>query len=134
MKGWGHPSVQMTYDTFYPHIEPGSTLIHDMERSHNILVESLSLTSKAYQSRELIGLPDKDNPLQPVNEAHAILKHFLRAHSGFTRDNLQGFLDLFAFVSNPPYTMEEKVDRILNLALESPHRLRYRDFYLKKTD
>ncbi|MDR0764529.1 MAG: hypothetical protein LBE65_02930, partial [Synergistaceae bacterium] len=41
------------------------------------LIQELSLESMAYTSKELKGLPDKDNPMNPmnpVNHAHAILK------------------------------------------------------------
>ena len=34
--------------------------------------------------------------------ACALLKSFLRSHSGFDRDELQGYLDLFAVIMNPP--------------------------------
>ena len=72
---------------------------------------------------------DKDNPLYPVNRAHAILKMFLNAHSGFNREHLQGYLNLFALVTNPPHEMLEKVELVVNLAFASPKSLRYRDFY-----
>lgn len=39
----------------------------------------------------LNGLDDDANPLDPVNELCRLLKLFLRAHSGFIRDDLQGY-------------------------------------------
>jgi hypothetical protein len=77
----------------------------------------------------LKGLLDKDNPLYPVNRAHAILKMFLNAHSGFMRDDMQGYLNLFSFVTNPPDEMLEKVELMIKRAFNNPKTLRYRDFY-----
>jgi len=129
VEGTGKPSQKKTFATFVDHIESGSTLIHDKDSAHKKLVESLSLSSIAYASSELKGLPDKDNPMNPVNRAHAILKKFLNAHSGFDRDNLQGYLNLFAFVTNPPNDLLEKVELVIKTAFENPKTLRYRDFF-----
>ena len=87
-----------------------------------------------HSSKELRGLPDSDNPMNPINRVHHILKHFLNSHSSFDRDNLQSYLNLFAFVSNPPTDMLEKVERIIYLAFQNPKLLRYREFYRINTD
>ena len=42
-------------------------------------------------------------------------------------------LDLFSYVTNPPYDLAEKVDSLLNLVFKNPKSLRYRDFYLPKS-
>ena len=104
-------------------------MIHDKEPAHRKLVKKLALNSVSYASKDLKGLLDKDNPLYPVNRAHAILKMFLNAHSGFIRDDLQGYLDLFSLVTNPPDEMLEKVEIVITLAFTNPKTLRYRDFY-----
>ena len=129
VEGTGKPSQKITYETFSNHIEPGSTLIHDGDAAHNKLVKDLSLKSISHSSNELKGLPDKDNPLNPVNRAHDILKKFLNAHSSFIRDDMQGYLNLFSFVTNPPSEMLEKVELVINLAFQNPKTLRYRDFF-----
>ena len=69
-----------------------------------------------------------------VNRAHAILKMFLNAHSSFKRNDIQGYLDLFALVTNPPHEMLEKVELVVNSAFATPKTLRYRDFYPLNTD
>jgi hypothetical protein len=51
----------------------------------------------------------------------------------FFRENLLGYLDLFSFVTNPPYDLAETVDYLLNLVFQNPKLLRYRDFYRVKT-
>ena len=128
-EGTGKPSQRRTYETFRERIAPGSTLIHDKETAHKRLVAKLGLNSVSYASKELNGLLDKENPLYPVNRAHAILKMFLNAHSGFLREHLQGYLNLFAFVTNPPHDMLKKVELVVNSAFATPKSLRYRDFY-----
>ena len=133
IEGMGKPSQKKSYETFKDHIAPGSTLIHDKEGAHTKLVRELSLVSKAHSATELKGLPDKDNPMYPVNHAHAILKRFLHAHSSFVRSDLQGYLDLFAFVTNPPGDMLEKVELVIKMAFKNPKLLRYRDYYSVNT-
>ncbi|MCL1912814.1 MAG: hypothetical protein FWG10_02750 [Eubacteriaceae bacterium] len=72
---------------------------------------------------------DKENPLYPVNRAHAIMKMFLNAHSGFLREDIQGYLNLFALVTNPPYDLLEKVVKVIIWAFANPKMLHYREFY-----
>jgi hypothetical protein len=134
VEGTGKPSQKKTCESFKNHIKLGSTLIHDKETAHRKLVKELSLKSVSYASKDLKGLPDKDNPMNPVNRCHHILKKFLNAHSGFDRDNLQGFLNLFSFVTNPPDDRLEKVELVVEMAFKNPKLLRYRDFYRKNTD
>jgi transposase-like protein len=134
VEGTGRASQKLTFETFGSHIARGSTLIHDEDSAHRRLVTNLELKSVSYTSKSLKGLPDKDNPLYPVNRVHAIMKMFLNAHRSFKRDSLQGYLNLFAFVSNPPIDLLEKVEQIVNLAFQNPKLLRYRDFYPANTD
>jgi len=129
VEGTGKPSQKKTFETFENHIEPGSILIHDEDSAHAKLVRKLSLESEAYSSKYLKTLADKDNPLNPVNRAHDILKKFLYAHSSFDRNNLQDYLNLFAFVTNPPLDMLKKVELLIEMAFQNPKLLRYRDFY-----
>ena len=127
--GTGRPSQKKTIEAFRSHIAPRSTLIHDGESAHKKLIKELSLESVEYNSKCLKGLPDDENPLNPVNRTHAILKHFLNAHGGFDRDNIQGYLNFFAFVTNPPADLLEKVELVLKMAFQNPKTLRYRDMF-----
>jgi transposase-like protein len=110
VEGTGQPTQKKTLELFRNHIKPGSILIHDEEDAHTKLIKELSLDSRTYSSKDLKGLADKDNPLNPVNRSHAMLKHFLNAHGSFDRDNLQGYLNLFAFVTNPPLKCLKKLN------------------------
>jgi len=129
VEGTGKPSQKKTFEAFGAHIEKGATLYHDRETAHAKLVRELSLNSIAYSSNYLKGLPDKTNPLNPVNRAHAILKMFLNTHSSFNRKDIQGYLNLFAFVSNPPIDLLEKVELVIKTAFNNPKMLRFRGFY-----
>jgi hypothetical protein len=129
VEGTGRPSQKRTLEAFRRHIAQGSTLIHDDESAHKKLVSKLSLDSVVYASKYLKALSDDENPLNPVNRAHAILKKFLDSHSGFGRDDIQGYLDFFAFVTNPPDDMLKKVELVVKLAFQNPKTLRYRNFY-----
>ena len=40
---------------------------------------------------------------------------FLNAHSGFSRDDLQNYLNLYSFVINPPSDHLEKVEKIIKM-------------------
>ena len=126
-EGYGKTSKKKTLDAFSSHIRKGSHLIHDKEKSHSALVESLELTEEAYDSRLLKGIPDRDNPLDRVNDLCDLLKRFLSAHSGFMRDDLQNYLNLFSLMMNPPVNKYEKVEKILKLGFEKTILLRYRD-------
>ncbi len=119
----------MSYGSFITHIEPGSTLLHDKESAHQKLVRELSLISEEYSSKDLKGLEDFENPLDPVNYIYYLIKRFLYAHSGFDRSPIQSYLNPYAFVINPPSDKLEKVEVLLNLAFENPKLLRYRDMF-----
>jgi transposase-like protein len=76
LEGTGKPSQKRTLEAFETHIEQGVHLIHDDDNSHNRLVKKLSLESTVYPSKYLKGLPDNENPMNPVNRVHAVLKNF----------------------------------------------------------
>lgn len=122
-----------TKDTFINHIKPGSHLIHDKEKSHKILIKELKLSDESYDANKLKKCKDKDNPLNPINRQCYLLKRFLRSHPGFSRDDIQHYINLYCFISNPPADKLEKVEMVLNSAIHLTKSLRYRDFYASKS-
>lgn len=129
-EGFGKPSQKRSYETFKDHIASGSTLIHDKEKAHKKLIEKLELKCVSYSSSDLKGLADSENPLDPVNCIHCLLKMFLNAHSGFCRDEIQDYLNLYSFVINSPSDHLEKVEKIINLVFKNPKSLKYRDQFI----
>lgn len=128
------PSSRSTWITFSNHIKNGSTLIHDGERSHSVLIDRLNLKSVAYDASKIKLLKDEDNPLNPVNKLHSLLKRFLRAHGGYNRDELQDWLNLFHFIMNEPNNKYEKVKKFLEIALISPKKVTFRGVFQKSVD
>lgn len=131
VEGTGKPSQKKSYETFKSHITDGSTIIHDKESAHKKLIAELHLKSVEYASKDIKGVPDNENPLYPINHTHFLLKKFLNAHSGFNRDDLKGYLDLFTFVMNPPHNLLEKVEKIVEMAFQNPKSLKYRDMFVE---
>lgn len=121
------PSNKSTIESYRTHIQEGSTIIHDGERSHKILIDTLHLKSEEHPSEETKGLPDKDNPMNPINTYHSLLKRFMKAHNGYNRSNLQDWMNLFWFITNGPKDRYDKVLLFLEMAISSPKRVKYRD-------
>ena len=128
----GKTTTDITTNTFINHIENGSTLIHDDEKSHKKIVKQLHLKEKCYKSKDLKKLNDKNNPLRPINHICDLLRQFLNAHSGFDRDNLQDLLNLFSFIMSRPRNNLEKVEILLEKALTTNNTLKYRDLFDSK--
>lgn len=131
-EGFGKTSKAKTRAAFGEHVKRGSELIHDMEAAHDAIVEDLGLKSTRYNAKLLKGVPDELNPLQPVNEMCFLLKGFLGSHKGFDRSDLQGYLNVFHVISNPPHDKMEKAALVLDRAMLHPKTLRFRDFYSVK--
>ncbi|MGB4406708.1 MAG: hypothetical protein WBI82_07610 [Sphaerochaeta sp.] len=102
-----------------------------MEKSHGKLVKELKLLSKAYSSKPLKGLADKDNPLNEINQRCRQLKYFLNSHSGFDRGNLPDYPNLFSFIFNPPNDPYKKIEILLNRVFGNPILPGYREKYSK---
>jgi hypothetical protein len=128
-EGFGKPSDARAWTAYGRHIAPGSLLVHDMERTHHVLVDRLDLRSDSHNSRLLKGIPDSENPLRYVNRLCFLIELFLNSHSGFDRSNIQGYLDLFSVMMNPPENKMEEAAIVLDRAMRYPKQLSYREFY-----
>lgn len=130
--GTSKPSKKAALETYGKHIAVGSTIIHDGDNSHQVLVDKLSLKSIVYTTAQTKKLNDKDNPLNPINQEHSKLKRFMREHGGFDREHLQDWLNLFWFIQNGPKDRYDKVLSFIKLAIMEPKRVKYRDVMSKK--
>jgi len=127
--GKGKPSRARAWKAYESHIAEGSTLSHDKERSHSVLVERLSWESVEYDAREISRMPDKENPLREVNHLCFLLETFLNSHSGFDRDDLPGWLELFHVMMGGSEDKMEKATRVLDRAMRVPKTLSFREFF-----
>ena len=130
--GNGEPTQKAILNAFREHIEPGSLLITDKHRGHCKLVSELGLQNTEYDSKKLKRLPDEENPLNPVNQMHNLLRKFLDAHSGFNRDEINDYINLFLLSVNPPEEKLEKIDILLNLGFQTAISIKYRDYFAKR--
>lgn len=127
--GRGKPNAQRAFGAYGTHLEVGAYVIHDKEKSHNLLVRKLKLESETHDSKEISKLPDADNPLRKVNRLCHLLKAFLDRHNGFDRHDMQNWLNLFHVIMNPPEDKMEKAALVLDRAMTVSKTLRYRDYY-----
>ena len=128
-EGKGMTTAARTWAALGTKIEPGARVVHDMETAHNKLVKELKLLSETHNGKALMGVPDKENPLRPVNHMCFLLKEFLRSHSGFSREDLDGWLDVFYVTMNEPADKLGKAAMVLDRAMRCPKTLRFREFY-----
>ena len=103
-------------------------VVHDGDNSHKSLVESLGLKEEIHTITETKGIADDKNPMEPINEVHRYLAGFIGAHNGFSREELQGWLNLFCFYWNTYGSAFEKAQAFIELAVKKRTKLRYRDW------
>lgn len=133
--GRAKPSRARMLKVFSGHIKNGSTLIHDGENSHGMLVEAFGLSEEIHASGETRGLPGKNNPMEPINSIHRGLKKFMRQHPSYDRGGLQNWLNLFWFIfTNRSESMDDAVKKFLQMAVLTRRVVRYRRTFSKKTD
>ena len=56
----------------------------------------------------------------------------MRNLEGFSRENLQDWMNLISFIINDPENRYDKIKKILIMALSSPKKVKYRDVMSKK--
>jgi hypothetical protein len=132
-EGHGKTNIEKTLATFEGRIAMGSKLIHGFENAHEALVRKLSLVDERHNANLLKGIPDGLNPFEPVNRMIYLMKSFLKAHSGFDRTDIQGYLNLFHIMENEPGDKLEKAALVLDRAMCCPKTVRFREFYNANT-
>ena len=77
-------------------------------------------------------LSEEENPLTPINKIHSYMKKFMRNHEGFSRDNIQDWMNLISFIINDPENRYDKLKLFLKMAISAPKKVRFRDVMSKK--
>lgn len=132
-EGTSKPSMLSTWRAYGSRILPGSTVFHDGEHSHGVLFRRIpGLKDAVFPSEETKGLKDFENPLYPINHIHMLAKRFIGAHGGYGRSHLQDWLNLLAYILNPPFSRIMKVRDLLQMAVFRRRRMKYRDVMSKK--
>lgn len=115
-------------------IAEGSTGIHDGDRSHAEVADALHLTNVVHKVEGTKGLPDKDNPMEPINKIHRFLKRFLRAHPNIDRRQLQDWLNLFCFIWNERGSPEDKAKSLILRMVSRRKIIRFRKEKAQSSD
>jgi len=55
-------------------------------------------------------------------------------HGGYNREDLQDWMNLIWFILSKPDNRYEKIDLFLNMALNAPGKVRYRDRMAKNVN
>lgn len=122
------------FEALSTHITPGSAIFHDNAVNHGRLVRELGLESVVHPSAKTRNLPASADPLEKINHIHYLLKVFLKAHGRFRRDELQGYLDLFTFLMNPPEGRWTKACRLIEMGMKTLVVKRYADYFQRLSD
>ena len=102
-------------------------VVYDGDNSHKALFESLGLKEEIHTTAETKGIVDDKNPMELINEVHRYLAGFIGAHNGFSREEIQGWHNLFCFYWNTYESAFEKAQAFIELAKKKYAQLRYRD-------
>ena len=71
--------------------------------------------------------------MDSVNEIHRYLSGFIGSHLGFSRKELQDWLNLFCFYWNTPGDAFQKAQAFIELAVKKRKILRYRSWGMAKS-
>lgn len=111
--GHGKPSATRIYKALKDHIVKGSTIVHDGEKAHNMLIEKLELISEAYKA----DTKDKNylENMALINNMCSWLKRYIYRFIGMRMDNLQSYLNWFVYLFRVKGAADHwpKMERIL---------------------
>jgi transposase-like protein len=94
--GNGKPSSKRMKDALLTHLSEGSVVVHDKERAHNALVKAAKCTDEAFKA-------DTKDPIYlesmaMINNLCSWVKRFLWRYPGMKAENLQSYLNWFAYL------------------------------------
>ena len=124
----GKPSSAKALRAYGSVIACGLMVVHDGDNSHKALVESLGLKEEIHTTMETKRIVDDKDPMEPINEVDRYLAGFIGVYNGFSREKLQGWLNLFCFYWNIYGSAFEKAQAIIELAVKKCAKLCYRDW------
>ena len=111
--GHGKPSATRIYKALKDHIVKGSTIVHDGEKAHNMLIEKLELVGEAY----IADTKDKNylENMALINNMCSWLKRYIYRFIGMRMDNLQSYLNWFVYLFRVKGAVDRwpKMERIL---------------------
>ena len=61
-----------------------------------------------------------------------LIKDFMKAHGGFTREEIQDWMNLAWFLLSKPENRYEKVDKFMNMAAKCSQNVKYRQVFKRK--
>lgn len=131
--GVGHPTAKRAFAAYSRWLTPGTFVIADGARCQSDAI-AFCAGAEIHHTPETKGLPDRKNPMDPVNRVHRLLELFLKRHAGYDREDLPGWLNLFAFWYNTPGNAMEKAIRFIEFAVGKRRMLRYRAWGCRKSD
>lgn len=94
--GHGKPSSSRMRRAMEGHIAEGSTLVHDRERAHNVLVRENGLADESYKAD--VRDPAYLEAMALVNSLCSWLKRYLWRFTGMDPANLQSYLNLYVYL------------------------------------
>ena len=111
--GHGKPSATRIYKALKDHIVKGSTIVHDGEKAHNMLIEKLELVGEVY----IADTKDKNylENMALINNMCSWLKRYIYRFIGMRMDNLQSYLNWFVYLFRVKGAVDRwpKMERIL---------------------
>jgi transposase-like protein len=122
--GHGKPSSKRVRAAFEGRIMKGSTIVHDMEKSHKALVKAIGGTDEAYRADTKD--PDYLKGMELVNSLCSWIKRYLWRFPGMKPKNLQSYLNWFVYLFRLRRDNEKwpKVERVVRHLMMTDARYR----------
>ena len=94
--GHGKPSSARIRKAMGAHVAKGSTLVHDRERAHNVLVRENGLVDESHKAD--VRDPAYLEAMELVNNLCSWIKRYLWRFTGMDPRNLQSYLNLYVYL------------------------------------
>lgn len=122
--GHGKPSTARMKAALLAHLEPGSLVIHDKERSHRGLIKAAKCSDLAYKAD--VSDPAYIEAMAMVNNLCSWLKRYLWRFTGMSPRNLQSYLNWYAYLFRVNQARERwpETERVVRHLLMTEARFR----------